>query len=86
MRNINRYKTDTRPIKDAMHWPLTDLDNEYTKLRYKKKTGKLVNLETRCLGILGIKRLSPITRTQNAIANIQNTRNKEISIAQLKLC
>ena len=38
MKNINRYTTDTSLIKDAMHWPLTNLDNEYAKQRNRKIT------------------------------------------------
>lgn len=37
MKNMNRYNTNTNLIKDAIHWPLTNRDSEYAKLRKQKK-------------------------------------------------
>ncbi len=82
MRNINRLKTETRLIKDAIHWPLTNMDNEYAKLREGKAIRRLGVLETwrsRC-------RKNTIARTISSIAGIKKFVRKELFIAQLELC
>ncbi|MCK5529290.1 MAG: hypothetical protein KAI74_06370 [Kiritimatiellae bacterium] len=70
MRNINRYKREARPIKDAIHWPLTNLDNEYAKLRNKKAT------HTRSLA----------NRIMTAAYSIKNMNRESVFIQQLELC